>query len=84
MSMEIEDPPWLFDTWYSSSANPRFLDLVQEYEYWHSLVETLPSLQVEVEDGHFVYDPAHREVLLNLIDDSGGPLDCDSIMLYMS
>jgi hypothetical protein len=71
--MKLEDPPWLFDTGGSSNANPRFLDLVQKYEDFQSLVDKLPLLQVEVEDGHFVYAPAHEEVILNIIDEHSNP-----------
>jgi hypothetical protein len=70
---EIRRASLVFDTGVSSNANSRFLDLVQEYEDCRSLVEKLPSLQVEVQDGHFVYAPAHGEVILNLVDEHGDP-----------
>jgi hypothetical protein len=57
---------WLYGTGVSAHTSTGFLDIIQEYEDFHSLVEKQPSAHIGILDGHIVHVPAHGEVMLNL------------------
>jgi hypothetical protein len=63
---------WLCDKGASVRMTTMCLDLEQEDEDGHSLVEKHPSVHVEIADGPLVDVPTFVDVILNLKDIDGG------------